>query len=332
TSMNTNSFGYRTEPKIHTVKKSRQPKKAWDKDGNNILSLVKKVDNKPAPADKIADDYYIFDFGKIKDTANVKLLIDGWTAFGLTGMPANRTVLQPYVEVVDALGNWQKVQVLGIPAGDLKTVVVDLSGLFLHPEDHRIRLNTGLLKSGKFIVDRVSLDVSPPAAVTTRLLTASSADLQHPGRPPFASAKLDTRIQSSDEVMADVPEAYFYGAFTRLGEVKELLAATDDKFVIMRHGDELTITFPALLKPALGYKRSYLLLADLYYKGGNTLSVDPLPFHAMSSYPYPATESYPQDADHQTYLQNYNTRICSKPAFPTQGLAADWGGAKITLA
>jgi hypothetical protein len=37
-------------------------------------------------------------------------------------------------------------------------------------------------------------------------------------------------------------------------------------------------------------------------------SVDPLPFHGMSRYPYPANEHYPDDADHQRYLREYNTR------------------------
>ena len=37
-------------------------------------------------------------------------------------------------------------------------------------------------------------------------------------------------------------------------------------------------------------------------------SVLPLPFHAMSRYPYPAGESYPQDAPHAAYVRAYLTR------------------------
>ena len=41
-------------------------------------------------------------------------------------------------------------------------------------------------------------------------------------------------------------------------------------------------------------------------------SVEPLPFHAMSVYPYPKTEHFPDDAAHQKYRQEYNTRPALK--------------------
>jgi len=37
--------------------------------------------------------------------------------------------------------------------------------------------------------------------------------------------------------------------------------------------------------------------------------IGPLPFHAMSAYPYPANEKYPDDEAHRRYLKEYNTRI-----------------------
>ena len=37
-------------------------------------------------------------------------------------------------------------------------------------------------------------------------------------------------------------------------------------------------------------------------------TVEPLPFHKMSRYPYPGTERFPQDAPHQRYLKQYITR------------------------
>jgi hypothetical protein len=47
-----------------------------------------------------------------------------------------------------------------------------------------------------------------------------------------------------------------------------------------------------------------------------THTVDPMPFHAMSIFPYPATESYPTDADHQAYLSEWNTRVVGGPDVP----------------
>ena len=37
-------------------------------------------------------------------------------------------------------------------------------------------------------------------------------------------------------------------------------------------------------------------------------STDPLPFHGMSSYPYPAGEHYPDTRETRTYRTMYNTR------------------------
>ena len=41
---------------------------------------------------------------------------------------------------------------------------------------------------------------------------------------------------------------------------------------------------------------------------GRGEAVEPLPFHAMSTYPYPATERYPDDAGHAEYRARWNTR------------------------
>ncbi len=53
---------------------------------------------------------------------------------------------------------------------------------------------------------------------------------------------------------------------------------------------------------------------DFY--AANAYTVDPLPFHTLIPYPYPAGTNYPTDADHQNYLLNYNTRPVADPAAP----------------
>jgi DNA-directed RNA polymerase specialized sigma24 family protein len=41
-------------------------------------------------------------------------------------------------------------------------------------------------------------------------------------------------------------------------------------------------------------------------------SVAPMPFHAMSSYPYRPGEAYPSDEQHRRYLSEYNTRVAGQ--------------------
>ena len=105
------------------------------------------------------------------------------------------------------------------------------------------------------------------------------------------------------------------GLYTRYGEVRELMDAVDDRFIIMGSGDELKLRFDPAKLPALpsGWKRDFLVFVDGWSKDAdaNTAfaeSVEPLPFHAMSRYPYPASERYPDDAEHRAWRAKYNLR------------------------
>ena len=69
----------------------------------------------------------------------------------------------------------------------------------------------------------------------------------------------------------------------------------------------------ALSAPQTGWKRDYLLYVDGWAKDadantGYSQTVDPLPFHGMTQYPYGHGESYPKDAEHEAYRHQYNTR------------------------
>jgi hypothetical protein len=83
----------------------------------------------------------------------------------------------------------------------------------------------------------------------------------------------------------------------------------------MGSGDELRLLFPAASLPPLppGWQRDFLLKVDGWAKDAdaNTAygqSVEPLPFHGMSQYPYPPTEQFPDDELHRRYREEYNTR------------------------
>jgi len=105
-----------------------------------------------------------------------------------------------------------------------------------------------------------------------------------------------------------------YGDFTKYGNVLPLLGETDDRFVIMRHGDEVSLEFNDI--PLDESKDRYVFLyADVMYslkytvKGFVTDSIYPLPYHGMKTYPYPEDEwKYKDDPDYQEYLDTWNTR------------------------
>jgi hypothetical protein len=106
------------------------------------------------------------------------------------------------------------------------------------------------------------------------------------------------------------------GDYTRYGDVQPLLTAADDMYVINNSGDEITIKFDASKVPDLpdGWQRDFLIYSEGWVKDGdlNTASgntVDPLPFHGMSEYPYdPSIEHFPADSLHRAYQKQYNNR------------------------
>ena len=93
-----------------------------------------------------------------------------------------------------------------------------------------------------------------------------------------------------------------------------LLGEVDDRFVIMGSGDEVTSAVRRRQRCralASGWRRDFLLLVDGWAKDRDpntafSQTVEPLPFHGMSRYPYPAEERYPDTEFHRGYRREYN--------------------------
>jgi hypothetical protein len=110
------------------------------------------------------------------------------------------------------------------------------------------------------------------------------------------------------------------GEFTRYGDVGDLLQQADDRYVVFGPGDEITAEFPTSAAPALppGWRRDFLLYSDSWLKDadlhtGTGQTVEPLPFHGMTRYPYGPEASYPRDAEHQDFVSRYLTRRMAQP-------------------
>ena len=90
----------------------------------------------------------------------------------------------------------------------------------------------------------------------------------------------------------------------------------------MNAGDEISLEFLASDLPSLpmDWRRDFLFYNDGWLKDGdlntaNGQTVNPLPFHGMSTYPYDDNETYPNDVEFKEYRNYYNTREVTTDSF-----------------
>ena len=251
------------------------------------------------------------------------LLLTAWTdyAFSSDNVAASQAGLShlaPALEVKDAQGRWRRaIEQIGLPVGRPQTVPVDLSGV-LRPGEHVLRIVTTM----RVYWDRIAVGRAVPAGglspvaldpVTAALRSRGfSAELRPEGTEPV--------VYDYSRVTAHSPWKVMTGRYTREGDVRDLVATSDDMFVIAAPGDEVALQFDAAGLPPLpdGWTRTFLLFADGFSKEMDINSatpdhVEPLPFHRMSAYPYPSTEHYPDTPAHQRYRETYNTRQVVRP-------------------
>jgi hypothetical protein len=175
-------------------------------------------------------------------------------------------------------------------------------------------------------VDQVLVSTSAgDAALITTELQPSVGDLHWKGYPLLLGAGGNRGVRPAAydyDVVQDEKERWTgpAGEYTGYGDVGPLLSQTDDIYAIMHHGDELTLEFDSGELPELpsNWSRSLFLYVDGFLKYvdpyvAHAATVEPLPFHSMTGYPYPAGESYPTDEEHQRYLREYNTRDATGP-------------------
>ncbi|HLK63230.1 MAG TPA: tetratricopeptide repeat protein [Bryobacteraceae bacterium] len=313
------------EFRLYGVDRRVYPASAQDDQGHNVLPALMHRDQTYPDAFRrdhagVAEMHTLdLDFGKAARDNHAVLILSGWVDWAdgstfLGATQAHKDLSFPYIQVKDGAGNWKTVvEDMGIPSGKPKTMAVDLTGKFLSSSrEVRIVTNLCVYWDEIFLVENSD---APPSRMTT--VPNISADLHFRG---FSKATIHPERKQ--------PERFEYqtvsftsmwnptsGNYTRYGPVETLLAEPDDRMVIMGSGDELKLLFDAASLPGLpaGWKRDYLLLVDGWAKDADantaySQTVLPLPFHAMSRYPYPANEHYPQDAAHDQYLHDYLTR------------------------
>jgi hypothetical protein len=206
---------------------------------------------------------------------------------------------------------------MGFPGGKTKTIAVDLTDV-LAEGDGRLRIATTM----EFYWDQIFFTVGePPAEVQTTELALLSANLHERGYSKVVPDRNNGPEQFLyDEVSRQPKWPPMYGCLTRLGDVKELLAERDDRLLVIGAGDEVMVTFQVPEKPLPpGWKRDFLLYNAGWEKDGNVLTVlgqtvEPLPFQAMTAYPWQPGENAPDSPEHRDYLRRFQTRR-QTPAF-----------------
>ncbi len=314
------------EFRLYGVKQRIYPRAAHDDRGRDVLGALLRRDQRyvngfPRDVAGVAEMHTLdLDFGPDAARSNrAVLVLNGWVDWAdgstfLKSAQSGHALVSPSLQVKDAAGQWKTViEDMGMPSGKTKTIAVDLTGKFLS-SSREVRIITNMC----VYWDEIFLgeDASAPEARTTPV-DASAAELHFRG---FSRIQVDPqRLQ---------PEAFDYnsveplsnwnptpGRYTRYGDVRGLVQQADDRLVVMGSGDELQLRYDAGRLPALpqGWTRDFLLLVDGWAKDADantafSQTVEPLPFHGMSRYPYPDGETFPRDAIHAKYQQQYNTR------------------------
>jgi len=313
--------------RLHSIRGAHPPSSVVDEHGHDMTDRVARLDWKGA------DDFdlkpirgyaatHSLTFSLGAAGADAAVLLTGWTDYAFSSdnvaaAQAGLTASPPLLEVKSTSGAWRTVDIdVGLPVGRPQTIALDLAG-HLGPGERELRLSTNMrVYWDQILVGTIATGPAPK----TIALDPDAATLHERG---FSAEVPATTVRPTLYDYAKVSSVSswksFPGRYTRPGDVRALVVSSDDEFVIARSGDEIALSFDARhVQPlAEGWVRTYLLRADGFSKemdinSARPHAVEPLPFHAMSKYPYPRPEHYPDTDAHREYLERYNTRVVTK--------------------
>jgi tetratricopeptide (TPR) repeat protein len=314
------------EFRLYSVKHRVYPRSARNGNADVLSQVITKDQHYPDQFQRsetgVAELHTLdLDFGDAAPSGKANLLLNGWvdwpdgSTFRKASQESKSGMVMPYLQVQDAAGLWRTVNPdMGMPAGKPRTIVVPVAFL---AASRKVRIVTNLC----VYWDEIFLsDLNGDSELKPELIPLDSANLHFRG---FSQSHVDPRRRQ--------PDTFFYGSvspvsfwnatpglYTRFGPVDALLRDVDDRLAILGSGDEVSLQFRAagLGRPPAGWTRDFLLKVDGWAKDRDpntafSASVEPLPFHGMSRYPYSSGEHYPQDANHASYQREWNTRPAS---------------------
>ncbi len=323
------------KPAIITVTIPRAIARATDDQGEDVTEIVSKLDGNYLDTfgrgqyQGLTRDHFVeVDLGNdVPPSGPLWLIAKGWlhptdssvnVAISQGSHPKARALS---LEVPDGHGGWRTARAnLGFPAGRKKTCMIDLQNVFLPGAPRKLRLRTNLEIYWDSIEWARGAPDAPEAQLKVTQLAPSLADLHYRGYSMVKQANASSpelpdynRIAASTQVWRDLE-----GYYTRYGDVRELLAGADDRYVIMNAGDEISLRFPQQAPPPSGWVRDYVIAGDGWIKDGDyntaySRTVQPLPYHQKREYNQPPGKledewvyrQHPQD------WQDYQTRYVS---------------------
>lgn len=317
---------------IFCVRQPIEPIRAVDHRGVDVTEKVRRIDRRCAGATDLdgrfrgyADHHFVeLDFGErlgqLPPDCRLVLFLYGWVEYpySSTNYAARQAGLRTRAPSIHVLrdGKWVELyHEVGYPAGIQHMMTLEMTGKLL-PTDRTFRISSNMEIYWDQIYLAPHLD---NAALSIAEISAESADLHFLGYPREYSP--DGRHPSLYDYANVSPTADWktmQGAFTRFGDVTSLLGEADDCYAVMGHGEEVTLRFSvdAFGPTPPGSRRTFILKTDSYCKDmdlytAHPHTVDPLPFHGMSSYPYDPDEGYPDTPKTRQYQRQFNTRCHS---------------------
>ena len=310
--------------------------RVWDDGGGDVSDLVRARDGRYVASFErgthqgVTRDHYLeleLD-PEVEAHEAVWLLAYGWVyptdssinvALGQGQHSVPRGVA---LEALASGGRWVVIHPdLGFPAGKHKTMVIEVTRLPDGRMPRRLRLRTNLEVYWDWVGFASRLDDAPrdiqrlaPERATLGYRGYSRTELLGPRGlevPRYEIA--NTRPRWRD----------LTGFHTRFGDVRELLAEVDDRYVIMNAGDELRLRFVAPPPPRTGWRRDFVLIGDGWEKDGDfntthSKTVGPLPSHARPVYDpdaSPRLEDDPVYRRHREDWLTYHTRFVAPDRF-----------------
>jgi hypothetical protein len=314
---------------LFCFKDTIEPVRAVDHRGVDVTEQIRAIDRQYAGATDLdwnfvgyAKEHFVeLDFAEhlaaVSPQSRLVLFLYGWVEYpySATNFAASQAGvrLQPPSIYVLRDGVWVELfHEVGYPGGVQHMMTLDVTGKVL-PRDQRIRISSNM----ELYWDRIFIaPILGDAVLYVQEGPVASADVHFLGYPrEYSPDGRQPHLYDYDNIDRAVPWKLMQGSYTRYGQVAELLDEADDCYVIMGRGDELTLRFAADAFGPIptGYRRTFILKTDSFCKDMDLYSaypdtVEPLPFHSMSNYPYRPDEKYPADQKRQQYRQRFNTR------------------------